>query len=114
MSNKGILSLFQDHLGQVQWHGTYLQPGGDPARVLKLNKTDVESHGHHDQMKIKHKCVLMRTSSWCTGVEIDVMLPPQVKCNIIHKFGSNEPYCFFTKYGHRAKHGNRLRWDPFK
>ena len=113
--SRGLLSLNKVHPLQVHWQGTFIaEDAGEHNKIQQLDNTDLEAFGHRNQIRITNKCVLLRCSSWCNAVEIDVFLPPQVMCVIVRKYGLADSYCFFTNSGQKARPGRKLKWDPFK
>ena len=103
-----------DHPQQLQWIGEYSPDPDRNDKIQDLDKTDVQAISYQDRIEIKKKCVLMRASEWCTGVHINVFLPPQVKAVIIRKYGQAEAYCFFQKRGSKVYPGCRMKTDPFR
>ena len=114
MPKYGVLSARHDHWLQVQWKGTFVPEGSDSDEAITLYKTDVESVGNRDQIRIRNGCALMQAPERCTAVSIDVYLLPQVKKVIIHKFGLCDAYCFFRQRGATCYLGRDLDKDPFR
>ena len=53
MGQYGVLSAHLDHWLQVKWEGTFIPHNADTDEVITLDKTDVESVGNRDQIRIK-------------------------------------------------------------
>ena len=111
MPRFGVLSTQYDHWLQVQWKGQYCTCPED--KVFFLDKTDIETVGYRDQIKIKDGCALLRAPETCPAVAVDLYLPPKVKKLIVHTFGRQDSLCFFRQQGHISYAGSELDKDPF-
>ena len=109
LSRCGVRNAEKTHWLQVHWTGSY----GGGAYLQDLDRTDIETVGARNQIQIKNGSALIRAPERCTGVTVDVYLPPQVRTLIVHKFAMTETYCFFKNAGRTAYPGEDLRNDPF-
>ena len=113
MPRYGVLSTQHDHWLQVKWQGSFAPVGSEDENVFHLDKSDVETVGSRDQIKIRQGCALIRAPEICHAISIELYLPPQVKKVIVHKYGQADAYCFFRKRGNIVYPGEDLEKDPF-
>ena len=87
----------------MRWVFQYLKPGGDPAKMEYLDKTDVEALGNKDQIRIRNGTVIIRMGQNYDGVHVDVRLPPDVQRLAVHQYGITDPICIAEDYGKTVK-----------
>ena len=96
---KGIRSATWNHPWQMKWTFEYLKPGGDRQKIQFLDKSDVETLGNRDQIRICKGRVVIRMSEGYDGVYVNVHLPPGVQQLAVKQYGNADPICVAEDYG---------------